>query len=180
MAASCAEPWYADWPKLAGWAAFAVTLLTGGWRWWVRNRFKLALGPEAKELRDQLVEFRALLEEVTTTPRYTDWFVHEDRREVARALRDSAARRDDETLKLAMTRVADAWDEIFALAPAPRMRVRFLGGVEETRYRREDAERAAADLEKFQKMTEVAHTAQIDVEIAIDRLNALERHTHGR
>ncbi|MFF3410662.1 hypothetical protein ACFYW8_31525 [Streptomyces sp. NPDC002742] len=146
----------------------------------MRKRFKIALGPEAEALRTQLVQFRSLLEDVTSGPKYADWFRHDDQRGVGRALSDSAARRDDETLKLAMTRVADAWKEIFTLAPTDRTRVRFLGGIEETRYRQQDACRAASDREKFSKMTEVAHTAQIDVEIAIDRLNSLERKTHGR
>jgi len=47
--------------------------------WTVRQN--IALGPEASELRTQLIQFRALLEEVGT--KYTDWFLHEDRREVA-------------------------------------------------------------------------------------------------
>ncbi|MEV0203722.1 hypothetical protein AB0H97_00825 [Streptomyces sp. NPDC050788] len=179
MTTAAADPsWWADWPKFApGWLALLVTLGTLTRKTWT-VRQNIALGPEASELRTQLVQFRALLEEVGT--KHTDWFLHEDRREVARFLRDSADRRDDETLKLAVTRVADAWDEIFALAPAPRMRVRFLGGVEETRYRREDALRAAADLDQFHKMTAVAQTALIDVQIAIGRLNELERRTHGR
>jgi len=79
-----------------------------------------------------------------------------------------------------VSRVADGWDEIFALASAPRTRVRFLDGIEETRYRREDALRAASDLDQFHKMTGAAHSALIDVEIAIGRLNELERRTHGR
>ncbi|MCX4616056.1 MULTISPECIES: hypothetical protein [Streptomyces] len=168
----------ADWLKFTpGWLAFLVTMVTLIRKTWT-VRQNLALGPEASSLRTQLIQFRALLEEVST--KYTDWFLHEDRREVARALRDSAERRDDETLQLAMTRVADAWDELFALAPAPRVRSPWVGGAEETRHRREDALGAASDLDQFHKMTEVARSAMVDVEIAIGRLNELERRTHGR
>ncbi|KPI02899.1 hypothetical protein OK074_5049 [Actinobacteria bacterium OK074] len=146
--------------------------------WTVRQ--KIALGPEAEELRMQLVRFRSLLEDVTSAERRTDWFLDEDRREIARALRDSAVRRDDETLKLAATRAAGAWDELFALAPARRIRSPWVGGSEETRIRREEAARVPEDRERFSRMTEVARTAQIDVKTAVERLNLLERRTHGR
>ncbi|WP_028804388.1 hypothetical protein [Streptomyces sp. 142MFCol3.1] len=178
--AAAAPSWWADWPKFApGWLAFLVTTGTLVRKTWTRRR-QLALGPEAQELRTQLTEFRALLEEVTSGNCRTDWFLHDERREAARALRDSAERRDDETLKLAMTRMADAWDEIFALAPAPRAKVRFVGDPVREGVRREYALGASSDLERLQKMTDVAHTALIDVEIAVERLNALERSTHGR
>ncbi|MGW2169931.1 hypothetical protein ACWC1C_05290 [Streptomyces sp. NPDC001705] len=170
----------ADWLKfLPGWLAFAWTLSAGARKVWLRRQH-LALGPEAEELRTHLTETRSLLDEVTSGRHRSDWFMHEDRRETARALRDAADRRDDPALKLTLTRLAEAWDAIFALAPAPRPRLRFLGGYEEVKQQRATALRDATDLEQLQQMTELAHTAQLDVQSALSRLNELERKTHGR
>ncbi len=124
--ATAESHWWEDWPKfLPGWLAFAWTLGIGARKVFLR-RHHLALGPEADELRTQLTTTRALLEEVTSGKTGADWFMHEDRRETARGLRDAAERRDDPALKLSLTRVAGTWDEIFALAPPPRPRVRWV------------------------------------------------------
>ncbi|MFD5252575.1 hypothetical protein ACFWM5_06965 [Streptomyces bobili] len=170
----------ADWLKfLPGWLAFAWTIGAGGRKVWLR-RHQLALGPEAEELRKHLTGFRVLLDEVTSGRHLSDWFMHEDRRETGRALRDAADRRDDEALKLTLTRLAEAWDKIFALAPAPRVKLRFLGGYEEVKQSREAALRDARDIDQIHQMTELARTAQLDVQSALSRLNELERKTHGR
>ncbi|WP_030609705.1 hypothetical protein [Streptomyces fulvoviolaceus] len=178
----------ADWLKFTpGWLAFLWAVGNGVWKgWWVR-RHHLALGPEAEELRTQLTEFRALLEEVASGGVRSDWFMHKDRREAARALRDSAERRGDAALKLAMTRVADTWDRIFALAPPPRVMFRYAYDVRETRSgastvarRREEALRDAGDIERVQKMAALAHEALLDVQTALSRLVELERRTVGR
>ncbi|WP_432029852.1 hypothetical protein [Streptomyces sp. 1222.5] len=182
MIAAAADPWWADWPKfLPGWFAFTWTLSLAARNVWLR-RHHLALGPEAEELRTQLTATRMLIEEVISAGPRADWFTHDDRRETARALRDAAARRDDPALKLTLTRLADTWDEIFALAPPPAPpRVRWLdGGSEETHKRREIALRETADLERLQKMADRAREAQIDVQTALARLNELERRTLGR
>jgi hypothetical protein len=123
---------------------------------------------------------RALLEEVTSGSTRADWFTHEDRRETARALRDAAERRKDPALKLALGRVADAWDSIFASAPPVRTRVRFVGGSEEVRRSRQETILDNCDLERLQNMTDRAHEALLDVQTALSRLNELERKTHGR
>ncbi|WP_327594041.1 hypothetical protein [Streptomyces chartreusis] len=175
-----ADPWWADWPKFVpGWLAFVWTLGAGTRKVWLR-RHHLALGPESEELRKQLTEFRALLDEVTSGHPRSDWFMHGDRREISQALRDAAERRDDLALKLSLDRLADAWDQIFALAPPPRTKLRFLGGVEEVRQQRGSAIQDARDLECIHQMTELARTAKLDVQSALSRLNELERKTHGR
>ncbi|MCC5031886.1 hypothetical protein DMH02_001035 [Streptomyces sp. WAC 00631] len=180
MVAAAAALWWADWLKFVpGWLAFAWTVGAGIRKVWLR-RHQLALGPEAEELRKQLTEFRALLEEVRSGYHRSDWFLHEGRREASRALRDAASRRDDPALKLALNRLATAWDQIFALAPPPRTKVRFLGGVEEVRQQRNAALQDARDIDKIHQMTELAQRAQLDVQSALSRLNELERKTHGR
>ncbi|MDL2077846.1 hypothetical protein QNN03_15520 [Streptomyces sp. GXMU-J15] len=180
MAVAATDPWWADWAKFVpGWLAFVWTVGAGTRKVWLR-RHHLALGPEAEGLRTQLTELRALLDELTSGRHRSDWFMHEDRRETGRALRDAAGRRDDPGLKLSLDRLAEAWDEIFALAPQPRAKLRFLGGVEEVRQQRHAALQDAEDLERIHQMTELAHTAQLDVQSALSRLNELERKTHGR
>ncbi|GAA4671735.1 hypothetical protein GCM10023347_27130 [Streptomyces chumphonensis] len=171
---------WADWLKFVpGWLAFVWTVGAGTRKVWLR-RHQLALGPEAEALRRQLTEFRALLDEVTSGLHRSDWFMHEDRREVGRALRDAADRREDQVLKLSLNRLADAWDQIFALAPPVRARRRFLGGADEVRQHRDSALQDARDIEQVHRMTELAHTAVLDVQSALSRLNELERKTHGR
>ncbi|MER5798602.1 hypothetical protein [Streptomyces mirabilis] len=180
MVTAAAGPWWADWPKFVpGWLAFVWTLGAGARKLWLR-RHQLALGPEAEELRTQLTAFRTLLEEVTSGGHRSDWFMHEDRRETSRALRDAAGRRDDPALKLSLNRLADAGKEILALAPPSRTKLRFLGGVEEVRQQRDAASQDARDMERIAQMSELAHTAQLDVQFALRRLNELERKTHGR
>ncbi|MEV5976127.1 hypothetical protein [Streptomyces sp. NPDC052114] len=180
MVTAAADPWWTDWPKFVpGWLAFVWTLGAGTRKVWLR-RHQLALGPEAEEVRKQLTDFRVLLDAVTSGGRRSDWFQHEERRETSRALQDAANRRDDPTLKLSLNRLAEAWAQIFALAPPPRTKLRFLGGVEEVRQQRESALQDARDLELMQQMADLANVAQLDVRTALNRLNELERKTHGR
>ncbi|MEU9641327.1 hypothetical protein [Streptomyces sp. NPDC048188] len=169
---------------LPGWLAFVITVGTLVHKWWTR-RHKLALGPDDGELRTQLIELRAWLETIPSGTR-ADWFMASERKEAARRLRDAAGRRTDRTLRLSLVRIANTWDEIFALAPPPpRMVFRPLGGTRDdrgayTEARRAEALRDAADLERFQKMAERAGSALREVESALSRLNELERKTHGR
>ncbi|GGW45038.1 hypothetical protein CP966_20240 [Streptomyces galilaeus] len=180
MVVAAADPWWADWPKfIPGWLAFVWTLGAGARKLWLR-RHQLALGPEAEELRKQLTAFRALLDDVASGSHRSDWFMHEDRRETSRALQDAAGRRDDPALKLSLNRLADAWNEVFALAPPPRTKLRFLGGIEEVRQQRDVASQEARYMERIAQMCELAQTAKIDVQSALSRLNELERKTHGR
>lgn len=173
--------WWDDWLKFTpGWLAFVWTVGLGARKVFVRQHH-LALGPEAEELRTHLRETRALLEEVTSGGVRADWFTHPDRSETARKLRDAAGRRDDAALKLTLNRLADAWDGIFALAPPPRSRVRFVGGDGSPADRnREAAMQDAADLGRVQQMADRAREALLDVQTALDRLNELERKTLGR
>ncbi|MGW0878293.1 hypothetical protein [Streptomyces sp. NPDC002671] len=179
--------WWDDWLKFTpGWLAFLWAFGNGTWqgiRKWRDRRHKLALGPEAEELRSHLRQFRVLLEEVTSGSHYSDWFLHEERKQVARDMRDAAGRRDDETLKSTLTRLADAWTEIFALAPPSPTQLRSHaneGDGSPADQNRAIASRQNEDLARIQQMTDLAHAALADVEIAFERLNALEHRTHGR
>ncbi|EFL35495.1 predicted protein [Streptomyces viridochromogenes DSM 40736] len=169
---------------LPGWLAFVITVGTLIRKWWTR-RHVLALGPDDDELRAQLVQLRSWLEEVPSGTR-ADWFLGSERKEAARRLRDSAARRSDRKLRAALGRAASTWDEIFELAPPPpRMVFRAFGGTHESRERdpekrKRDAMRDAADLDRFQKMATLAGKALTEVDAALDRLNELERKTIGR
>jgi len=76
----------------------------------------LALGPDDDELREALTVMRTMFEDIAAQGgRRADWFTAKERRETARRLRDLAECRNDRTLRMWLARVADTWDEVFAL-----------------------------------------------------------------
>lgn len=166
-----------DWLKFVpGWLAFLVTSGTGLRKAWTR-RFHLALGPEAESLRELLISVRTLLEENRAFSHRLDWFFESERANLGRVLRDSAARRSDPALRLAITRVADSWDELYDLAPAMDGTVRRRRNPD----RWEEAPKTPEEFsDRFQEMVDVAETGLIDIQTALDRLNELERRTTGR
>ncbi|MEV6759529.1 hypothetical protein AB0N16_02550 [Streptomyces sp. NPDC051105] len=113
--------WWDDWLKFTpGWLAFVVTVGAGIRKVWTRFH-RVALGADHDKLREQLASMRGLFEEITTQGGLTSsWFLDKDRREVARGLRDLSERRTDKLLKNALSKIAEAWDEAFAVAPPDR------------------------------------------------------------
>jgi hypothetical protein len=166
-----------DWPKFVpGWLAFLATLGAGTRKAWTR-RHHVALGLEAESLRSQLISVRALLEENTASSHRFDWFLDEDRMHLGRALRESTARRTDPALRLAITRVADAWDKLCELAPPPEGVVRVRHNPERTELPPKTPQEL---IDRAAEIRDVALVGLVDVQTALDRLNQLERRTTGR
>jgi hypothetical protein len=137
----------------------------------------LALGQDDAALHDQLIKARSLFEDITTEGRRADWFEADERRETARSLRDLAKRRRDQRLKEAVGKVADAWDQAFALSPGttgPMMR--WSDHVTTPKER----EQSAQDQAQFAKEADVAREGVEQVSVALDRLDLLERRVIGR
>ncbi|GAA4016116.1 hypothetical protein [Streptomyces plumbiresistens] len=172
-----ASSFWDDWPKFVpGWLAFVATVGTWIYKAWTR-RHKVALGAADDELREALEAARIRFEDIIAEGRRADWFMDEERRETARRIRDLADRRKDETLRAELTKVADAWDEAFALAPgAAGPRVRWM---DQPSTPQERAESARVQ-EQFGKEADVSRTALEHIKAALTRLNELERRTLGR
>lgn len=169
--------WWDDWLKFTpGWLAFIVTVVTGGRKIWLR-RHAVALGADDDKLREALESARTYFEDIVHEGQRAPWFTDEKRRETARKIRDLAERRSDETLRTELTRVADAWDEAFALAPGAAGPWFLREGQDETPQQRAESARVQ---EQFGKESDVARRALKHVAVALARLNKLERRTIGR
>ncbi|MGW1063344.1 hypothetical protein ACWD4F_02305 [Streptomyces aureus] len=169
--------WWDDWLKFTpGWLAFLWTVGLGGKKVYQR-RHTVALGAADKELREALETARSRFEDIVHEGRRAPWFTDDERRETARRIRDLADRRKDEALRAQLTKVADAWDEAFALAPgAGGPWIRF---TDQPSTPQERAESARVQTQ-FGKEADVARTALEHIKTALDRLNVLERKTLGR
>ncbi|WP_405581469.1 hypothetical protein [Streptomyces sp. NBC_01092] len=172
-----ASSFWDDWPKFVpGWLAFVATVGTWIYKAWTR-RHTVALGAADDELREALEAARTRFEDIIAQGRRADWFMDEKRRETARKIRDLSERRKDEALRVELTKVADAWDETFALAPgAGGPWVRFMDQPSTPQERAESARVQA----QFGKEADVARTALEHITTALTRLNELERKTLGR
>lgn len=161
---------------LPGWLAFVFTVGAGVQRWRVR-RHKLAIGSDDDAAREQLTRARSVFEDIKAYGgKRSLWFLDEERRDVGQLVRDLAERRKDRALRDAMNRVADAWDQAFAQGLPERVMLSF-GGDEPTPQERADSDQ---DLTRTQLQIEAAHAGIEHIKTAIDRLNELERETHGR
>lgn len=168
--------WWDDWPKLAGWAAFAVTIIAAGWRSWVRRR-KVALGAADGDLREALVIARTRFEDITTPGgQRADWFTAEERRETDRRIEDLTERRSDPALRAALEGVVGAWRSSFGEAPPWRNRSGYL----DHQPTPQEREQQQADQQRFARQIEFAHAGLDHVKTALARLNELERKTLGR
>ncbi|MGI5134215.1 MULTISPECIES: hypothetical protein [unclassified Streptomyces] len=171
-----ASSWWADWPKFVpGWLAFVWTLGAGARRVWVR-RNRVALGPADDELREALTGIRTLFEVITTPGgRRADWFMAEERRETAHRIQDLAERREDSALRGLLAKVTPAWDEAFAAARPTRL----IDGVLDPNAV-PDSRKNLEDDRRFAQQVKSAHAGLIHARESLDRLNELERKTHGR
>ncbi|MFE1441571.1 hypothetical protein [Streptomyces sp. NPDC058739] len=169
--------WWDDWPKFApGWLAFAITIGTLIHKWWTR-RHKMALGPDDEAVREALTTARTLFNEIITRGGFdARWFQDEDRRDTGQRLLDLAARRDDEQLRIALTNVAECWNDAFGNSPPRRAMVSVAGAPEHPsdRMRREE------DTKTRGRQVESAREGIRCVEAALKRLNKLERRIVGR
>lgn len=172
-----ASSWWDDWLKFTpGWLAFIATVGTWIYKGWTR-RHTVALGADDDKLREALEAARTRFEDIIAEGRRANWFMDEERRETARRIRDLSERRKDETLRAELAKVADAWDETFALAPgAGGPWVRFM---DQPSTPQERAESARVQVQ-FGKEADVARTALEHITTALARLNELERRTLGR
>ncbi|MEV2227000.1 hypothetical protein AB0H69_00255 [Streptomyces phaeochromogenes] len=172
------DAWYTDWPKFVpGWIALLITLTAGGRRWWVR-RHKLAEGPEAQTAREQLKELRAIFEEVVTQRgRESHRFNSQTSRELVRELREIAERRTDKKLRTSVVKSAEALEEVIASAPHELGQWAEWGGDPENPKQQAELNRYEQQMDK---QLEAARSGITHTTAAIDRLNKLERLTHGR
>lgn len=177
MAIAGGDPWWQDWPKFVpGWLAFLATAYTLG-RAWLNRRRQLSIGADADVVREQLTASRRFFGDIVTGGRRSDWFLSEERREIAETLRDLAVRRTDMPLRAAMEAVATTWDKTFAFAPPPSgPRVRYSDQEPTAQERQKSAE----EQRRFGEQAEVARDGVQQVSVALDRLNELERRTTGR
>ncbi|MEV6542302.1 hypothetical protein [Streptomyces sp. NPDC051665] len=170
-----------DWLKwMPGWLAFAWALGNGiylGIRRVFDRRARLALGAAPDDVREALITARTRFEDIVTEGRRANWFTAEERRETARAIRDLMGRGTDQTLREHLTRVVDAWDEAFALAPGAAGPMAQWGLQPISPQEREESARVQT---QFGKEADVSRTALEDIASALTRLDELEQRTHGR
>ncbi|MFD3503733.1 hypothetical protein [Streptomyces sp. NPDC058678] len=175
--ASTGDPWWQDWLKFVpGWLAFLATiyaLVRAG----INRRHHLSIGPDADAVREQLTECRRLFGEVVATGRRSDWFLKDERRDIAERLRDLAVRRTDRQLRAALETVAETWDKSFAMAPGTTGTIGRWSDQEPTPRERQ---RRAEEQQRFEEQADVAREGVQHVSAALARLNELERHTTGR
>ncbi|MFI5879426.1 hypothetical protein [Streptomyces sp. NPDC051554] len=172
--------WWDDWLKFTpGWLAFGWAFGNGIWqgiRKWRNVRHKVALGPADDELREALETARTRFEDIVAEGRRAPWFMDEERRETGRRILDLAERRSDETLCAELAKVADAWNEAFALAPgraAPRVL-----STDQPLSPQQRTESARVQ-EQFGKEADVARAALEHIKAALARLNELQRRMVG-
>ncbi|GAA3832429.1 hypothetical protein GCM10022403_076940 [Streptomyces coacervatus] len=170
------SPWWQDWPKFVpGWLAFLATTYSLA-RTGLTRFHRRALGPDDTVVREQLVLARAHFQDITSAGgRREKWFMADDRKRTAQSLRDLAERRRNKRLKIAIQRVADAWDEASSLAPPDRI-LMSLAGKEMTP---EERSRQAADREQLGRQADVARRGIERVAESLSRLNRLEQRTIG-
>jgi hypothetical protein len=171
------SPWWQDWPKFVpGWLAFLATAYTLT-RSWLTRRHRLALGPDEDSAREQLTLARTHFQDITSADgQRAKWFTDDDRRATAQVLRDLAERRKDKKLRLDMQDVADAWDEVSALAPPDRVSIGWAG----QEMAPEERLRRTADREQLGRQVEAAKRGIERAAEALSRLNRLEERTTGR
>ncbi|MFF0094185.1 hypothetical protein ACFYSF_30085 [Streptomyces canus] len=172
-----ASSFWDDWPKFVpGWLAFLWAVGTALRKLWLR-RHKTALGPDDEAVREALTTARTHFTDIITKGGFhSKWFLDEERRDTGQRLKDLAARRDDEELRVAMTNVAECWDDAFANSPPPRMSIAWAGAPEHPK----DRERRQEDTKTRERQVESAREGVKCVEAALKRLNKLERRIFGR
>jgi hypothetical protein len=169
--------WYDDWPKfLPGWLAFLWVVGTAVRKVWLRLQ-KKAIGPDDDVVREALTTARTLFQDIVAKGGFdATWFQAEERRDIGQKLQDLAERRDDDELRVAMTNVAECWDDAFANSPPRGVMVAWAGEPEHP----DDRKRRQENTETRGRQVESARTGITCVAVALRRLNKLERRIFGR
>lgn len=143
-----------------------------GWNGWQGRKRRKAIGP-ADDVRTAVERardgFQTLLEQGGATD---EWFLTDPRPLRDQPLEDLARRAADTTLSELLKNIAASSRRCFAsAAPRPGPRVYAVGVEQPAVYREEDARIASANL----AVVEAARLGQAQCEMALDRLNHLER-----
>ncbi|TGB03200.1 hypothetical protein [Streptomyces sp. MZ04] len=172
-----ATSFWDDWLKFTpGWLAFLATAGTWIYKAWVR-RHHVALGADPVALRAAVEAARTHFEDITSAGgKRADWFQDEERRDTDRTIEDLRERLSDERLRTGLTGVIAAWRVAFGHAP-PR---RILGGYIEDYLTARDRKEAQEDQERYDLQIQAAQAGLSDAQLAVRRLNELERKTIGR
>jgi hypothetical protein len=159
---------------VAGLAAVVTVLglVTAGHRRKLRRESRIALGPDATELRRQLLRLRDLFGDIVAEGGVDhSWFVAENRKKAGDDLREQAKRVGDPELKQCAGHAARSWDAAFAQSPPSRgPRVYNLGAPPDPIYLQQDA----VEQQRRQKVVDAAALGQEQCASAISRLNQLE------
>ncbi|MET9785405.1 hypothetical protein [Streptomyces canus] len=177
MTAPPSQSFWQDWPKFVpGWLAFAATVYSVA-RTGLTRLYRRALGPDDDLVRKQLELARKHFQDIASVGgRREKWFKDDDRRGTAQSLRDLAERRGSKKLKVAIRRVADAWDEVSSLAPPDRVSMSWAG----QEMTQEERSRRAADKDQLGRQVGAASRGIERVTESLSCLDRTERPTIGR
>jgi len=156
--------------------AYGALVLAGATFLWSEHRYrsartaKRAAGP-ATDTRDALEGARRDFDEIISLGGQTQtFFLDERRRESGQRLHDLSDRTEDPSLSAALLEVSIAWDNASAYAPPPPV-ARFVDLSAPPGESPEEAERRR----KKELQVDVARDGREKCQMAIDRLNELER-----
>ncbi|MEV1199132.1 hypothetical protein [Microbispora rosea] len=167
-----------QWGPVAGYVSLIIIIVTTVRKAILRRRV-VALGP-GKELREALVKARTRLNDINTSPRRSSWFLKDERNETGRTVRDFVGQVHDKKLRKFVTEVADAWEKAFAEAPPERPA--YSGVLKDgvSTAAPQQAADNAEDMERFQRQADAVKLGLESLNLALGRLDTLEKRIRGR
>lgn len=167
-----------QWGPVAGYVSLIILMVTGVRKMILRRRV-VALGP-GKELREALVRARTRLNDIKASPRRSSWFLKDERNETGQTVLDFAGQVHDKKLRKSVTEVANAWESAFTVAPPERPAYSGVMKDGASTAAPQQAADAAEDNERFQRQADAVKRGLESLNLALGRLDTLEKRVRGR